>query len=218
MANHRMLSKELLDEPCIEKLSDGAFRLYTMILANADDDGFIPNPEMLLRTYMRTKEELLELWNSNLLIFFSSGTCVVTHWRVHNQLKPDRHTRTKYVDEFKLLTWDKLTKFYRPKMENDKSGLQLIAEWSKKEENQVTEYDLMPPKDVSIVYPRRIQTVSDLSPQINITKHNIIQPNLNERSSFNADSQNHLEHKEEQIISSSKFKDYEEAFDKAVNN
>ena len=214
MANYRMLSKDFMTSPCVEELSDGVFRLYIMLNLVADDDGFVNNPLSEIRHFASTKEDYYELWEKGFIYIFNTNVCLIADWRVHNSLQKDRYKRTSHTEEFKLVTYQpKGDERYRPIREGQKSALQHIGEWNSK--YALTDYDFIPPEEIGIVYRNCIQ---NLDTQNRIDKDREDKDKLAKRSLASALSQSLEEHNEEQIISSSKFKDYEEAFDKAVNN
>lgn len=193
MAEHRMLSKQLLDSKLLDSLSDGAFRLYVQLNVNADDDGFINNAERITRSFGRSEDELTELWESGLLIKFSSGIYLITHWRVHNQLQKDRYNRTSHIEEMKLITWNDSEKVYRPVIEGVPNGLELIAEWfkeSKTQKYQLTAFDKYPPF-VNILYTKRIQDVNNPYTQVKLDKDSISKFSIAERSEA-SDSEDEL--------------------------
>ena len=193
MAEHRMLSKQLLDSKLLDSLSDGAFRLYIQLNVNADDDGFINNAERITRSFGRSEDELTELWESGLLIKFSSGIYLITHWRVHNQLQKDRYNRTSHIEEMKLITWNNSEKVYRPVIEGVPNGLELIAEWfkeSKTQKYQLTAFDKDPPF-VNILYTKRIQDVNNPYTQVKLGKDSISKFSIAERSEA-SDSEDEL--------------------------
>lgn len=193
MAEHRMLSKQLLDSKLLDSLSDGAFRLYIQLNVNADDDGFINNAERITRSFGRTEDELTELWESGLLIKFSSGIYLITHWRVHNQLQKDRYNRTSHIEEMKLITWNDSEKVYRPVIEGVPNGLELIAEWfkeSKTQKYQLTAFDKYPPF-MNILYTKRIQDVNNPYTQVKLGKDSISKFSIAERSEA-SDSEDEL--------------------------
>lgn len=78
--------------------------LYYLLNLNADDDGFINNPQTIRKSLECTKEQLQLLVDRGFLLDFSSGVMVVTHWRLHNDLKKDRYKPTIYQEEFARLT------------------------------------------------------------------------------------------------------------------
>ena len=66
---------------------------------HADDDGFVGNPQSVLRMIGASKSDLKTLEKLNFVITFSSGVLVVTHWKQNNTIRSDRYQETKYLEE-----------------------------------------------------------------------------------------------------------------------
>jgi hypothetical protein len=102
MATKRMFntwitnSDNFLDLPATTRL------LYYDLNMNADDDGFV-TPKKIMRMTGATINDLKGLVTSNLIIPFDSGVIVITHWRVHNNLRKDTYKSTIYQNEFKSI-------------------------------------------------------------------------------------------------------------------
>lgn len=103
MANRRMIAKPTIESDKFLDLPLSAQALYFHFCIEADDDGFIINPNRLLRLIGANKEDRQALSDNGFTIEFDSGVLVLTHWRVNNSIKKDRHTPTIYQAEFKQL-------------------------------------------------------------------------------------------------------------------
>lgn len=94
-----MFSDEITTTDAFLDMPKGSQLLYFHLGMEADDDGFISSPKMVMRVIGSSDDELKILYAKNFLIPFESGVCVVKHWRINNQLRKDRYTETKYRDE-----------------------------------------------------------------------------------------------------------------------
>lgn len=73
--------------------------LYFHLLSEADDDGFVSSPKMVMRIVGSNTDEIKMLVSKKFLIPFEAGVCVIKHWRMHNQIRKDRYVETKYKNE-----------------------------------------------------------------------------------------------------------------------
>jgi len=73
--------------------------LYFHLLSEADDDGFVSSPKMVMRIVGANADEIKTLVGKKFLIPFDGGVCVIKHWRMHNQVRKDRYIETKYKNE-----------------------------------------------------------------------------------------------------------------------
>ena len=99
MANRRMLNKTVVEsDPFFEMPADSQ-ALYMHLVLNADDEGFVGNPETIRRMTGFSKDSLKLLIAKGFLISFQSGVVVVTHWEMQNKIQPSRKTKTIFTDE-----------------------------------------------------------------------------------------------------------------------
>lgn len=99
MATRRMLSKTVVEsDPFFEMPSDSQ-ALYMHLVLNADDDGFVGNPETIRRMTGFSKDSLKLLIAKGFLISFQSGVIVITHWETQNKVQPSRKNKTIYTNE-----------------------------------------------------------------------------------------------------------------------
>lgn len=103
MANRRMFSKDIVltDKFCEMPVTSRC--LYYELSMQADDDGFVGNPKLILRMLGYQVSELEILFNKGFVIPFESGIVVITHWNKHNNIPKDRYKPTIYKNEKKLL-------------------------------------------------------------------------------------------------------------------
>ena len=135
MANRRMISKDILY--CDEYLSlpDKEKVLYTYLLLEADDDGFLKNYRHIISTIEATQKTLENLIDAGFVIKFDTGVIVLTHWRCQNQVQKSKKTNTIYQDELSLLEVDQTKKYIRQIA--DKLPTQYSTDKSNIEENNI---------------------------------------------------------------------------------
>ena len=111
MANRRMLNKTVVEsDPFFEMPADSQ-ALYMHLVLNADDEGFVGNPETIRRMTGFSKDSLKLLIAKGFLISFQSVVVVVTHWEIQNKIQPSRKTKTIFTDEKGLLLVDEQGKY-----------------------------------------------------------------------------------------------------------
>jgi hypothetical protein len=94
-----MFSDEITTTDAFLDMPGGSQLLYFHLGINADDDGFISSPKMIMRAIGASDDELKILYAKKFLLPFPSGVCVVKHWRINNQIRKDRYTETVYTKE-----------------------------------------------------------------------------------------------------------------------
>ena len=100
MARRRMFSKEVVITAS-GYVNDG--EEYFELAMQADDDGFVSNPKIVLRMLGFNETDLQLLFLNGFVIPFESGVIVITHWKQHNSIPKDRYTPTVYTQEKALL-------------------------------------------------------------------------------------------------------------------
>ena len=106
-----MLNKTVVEsDPFFEMPADSQ-ALYMHLVLNADDEGFVGNPETIRRMTGFSKDSLKLLIAKGFLISFQSGVVVVTHWEMQNKIQPSRKTKTIFTDEKGLLIVDEQGKY-----------------------------------------------------------------------------------------------------------
>jgi len=121
MATRRMFSKELFNEDGFLTLSHGAIIAYVYLNLNADDDGFVTNPIMIMRSTGTTEKDIKELIDKGYLIDFGNGVLLIQHWKVHNYLRQDRYHETIHISE-KLQIYEDDDKVYKLRI----SGIPMV--------------------------------------------------------------------------------------------
>ena len=72
----------------------------------ADDDGFVNKPKSIMRMIGCKDDDLMLLFGKKFLIPFESGVVVIKHWKIHNYIRKDTYTETKYKEEKATLELD----------------------------------------------------------------------------------------------------------------
>jgi hypothetical protein len=76
-------------------------------MIRADDDGFVANQKKILRMVGCNEDDIKILANKGFVIPVvvpsNSGLIVITHWNVHNYIRPDRYSETIYKEEKSML-------------------------------------------------------------------------------------------------------------------
>ena len=106
MAKRRMLSIEVIETDRFYLLPPSSQILYLHINLNADDDGIVGNVNNLVRAVGVERKYLRLLVERGYLIEFDSGVVAVAHWHVHNRVRSDRHSPSRYREELSRLTLD----------------------------------------------------------------------------------------------------------------
>ena len=116
MATKRMFSNVVIDSDRFLDLSQTAQLLYFHLGMKTDDDGFVIGSGRIARLMGASKEVFQELTDSGFLIEFpDSRVFLMTHHRLNNDLKNDRHHDTVYQSEFALI--EEKDKVYRLKVD-----------------------------------------------------------------------------------------------------
>jgi hypothetical protein len=107
MAKRRMFNIDLMTSDKVLRLSPRAQLLYLQLNLHADDDGLVGNSMGIIRILNIPKKILTELEDEGFLIIFESGVVAITHWFIHNQIRRDRYSETRYFEELSQLTIEK---------------------------------------------------------------------------------------------------------------
>lgn len=99
MAERRMISKKITDTDAFLDMPLSTQALYFHFIQNADDDGFVGNPNSIIRKIGANKNDYDLLIAKIFVISFETGICVIKHWRIHNYIQNDRYTPTTYTKE-----------------------------------------------------------------------------------------------------------------------
>ena len=111
MAERRMLSKGIIDSDNFVDMSKDARLLYYELNLHADDDGFVSSPKKIMRIVDCPADALEELVACQFIIPFDSGIVLIRDWKIHNYIRADRYTETRFQDEKQQVTTDDNNKF-----------------------------------------------------------------------------------------------------------
>ena len=103
MAERRMLSSKIICSDAFTDMPFSAQALYLQLNMEADDDGFLNNAKRIQRTILASDDDLQLLLDKRFLLSLPNGVVVIKHWRMHNQIRKDRHNPTQYQDAFDSL-------------------------------------------------------------------------------------------------------------------
>ena len=106
MAERRMFAKTIIDSDAFLDMPITAQLLYFHLTMRADDDGFINKPKSIMRMVGCKDDDIKLLFAKKFLIPFESGVVVIKHWRIHNYIRKDTYTETKYKEEKSSLELD----------------------------------------------------------------------------------------------------------------
>ena len=106
MAERRMFAKTIIDSDAFLEMPQSSQNLYFHLAMRADDDGFINNPKSIMRLIGCKDDDANILIAKKFLIPFESGVVVIKHWKIHNYIRNDRYSETKYVEEKSQLEYD----------------------------------------------------------------------------------------------------------------
>ena len=87
----------------MERLPDRARILYNYLIFDADDDGFVGNPQRVIRMAGASDEHYEMLIDSGFLFDFPSGVCVIAHWFCHNVKTREGYMPTVFTAEYSQL-------------------------------------------------------------------------------------------------------------------
>jgi len=127
MADRRMFAKTIIDSDAFLDMPVTSRLLYYDLSMRADDDGFVNAPKKIMRIVGATQDDLNILVYRKFVIPFENGVIVIKHWRLHNYIRKDRYTETKYKEQKATLELDE-NGAYRMKKERLTSGCQLVDE------------------------------------------------------------------------------------------
>ena len=106
MAERRMFAKTIIDSDMFLDMPLSTQALYFHLSMRADDDGFINNPRKIQRMIGASDDDLKVLVMKRFILPFDSGVVVIKHWKIHNYIRKDTYTETKYKEEKSTLELD----------------------------------------------------------------------------------------------------------------
>lgn len=112
MAERRMLARGIMEEDLLLSLSAKLQIYYTHLILQADDDGFVDRIRSIRKMLGIREKDVQLLVDRGYLIPFESSVMAITHWHIHNRVRKDTYTPTKYTRERAALEID-ATGIYR---------------------------------------------------------------------------------------------------------
>lgn len=106
MAERRMFAKTIIDSDAFLEMPVTTQLLYFHLSMRADDDGFINKPKSIMRMIGCKDDDMKILIGKKFIIPFESGVVVIKHWKIHNYIRKDTYTKTKYQEELAELETD----------------------------------------------------------------------------------------------------------------
>ena len=101
-----MFAKTIIDSDAFLDMPVTSQLLYFHLSMRADDDGFVNKPKSVMRMVGCKEDDLKLLFVKKFLIPFDSGVVVIKHWKIHNYIRKDTYTETKYKEEKSALELD----------------------------------------------------------------------------------------------------------------
>lgn len=99
MAKRRMFSRDVVSLDSFIDMPLSARALYFHLGMEADDDGFLGNPKMIIRSVGCSQGDLEHLIAKGFVYAFNTGVVVITHWNQNNHIQKDRYHPTKFIQE-----------------------------------------------------------------------------------------------------------------------
>ena len=106
MAERRMFAKTIIDSDAFLDMPISSQLLYFHLGMRADDDGFINNPRSIMRMLGGSEGDIQNLIDKKFIISFPDGVVCLKHWKIHNYIRKDTYTQTKYKDDMTMLELD----------------------------------------------------------------------------------------------------------------
>lgn len=103
MAQRRMLSTQITRSDAFLNMPLSTQALYMHLNLEADDEGFLDNPNMVRRMIGASEDDIKILIAKRFVLAFDTGILVIKHWHINNVLRKDRIKETKYLEEKKQL-------------------------------------------------------------------------------------------------------------------
>ena len=112
MAERRFISKSVLYNPEYCSLPSGARALYSYLVLNADDDGFVDNVKSVQKGCGCYAKSLRNLVKSQYILVFPNGTGVIRHWNLMNKVQGVKYKKTHHTAEKSMLGTDEDGVYY----------------------------------------------------------------------------------------------------------
>ena len=106
MAERRMISKSVFNNPQFTALPKAAQLLYCHLVLETDDEGFIANVKAVQKGSGFYAKSLRALQENHFIHIFDSGAGVIIHWFWMNKFKESKTRKTLHIAEKSMLTLD----------------------------------------------------------------------------------------------------------------
>ena len=106
MAERRMFARTIMEEDTLLSLPAKVAIMYIHANLQADDDGFVDRIRSIRKMLGVREKDVRLLVDRGYLIPFDSGIMAITHWHIHNRIRKDTYTPTKYIRERAVLEID----------------------------------------------------------------------------------------------------------------
>ena len=103
MAKKRMFRLDVLETDAFMEMPLTTQALYFHLDLRADDDGFVGNPNQIVKFIGASNDDFKLLIAKRFVLTFDDGVIVIKHWRMHNTLSKDRYHETKYIEDKAVL-------------------------------------------------------------------------------------------------------------------
>jgi len=100
MANRRMFSKTITNSSNFLMMPQSSQNLYFHLGMNADDDGFCEHFSIMRMTDSKP-DDLRILQSKKFISIFDDKVLIILDWKENNYLRPDRYTKSKYIELYK---------------------------------------------------------------------------------------------------------------------
>ena len=98
-----MFRLDVLETDAFMDMPLTAQALYFHLNLRADDDGFIGNPNQIVRAIGANSDDLKLLIAKRFVLTFEDGVIVIKHWRMHNTLSSNRYRETNFLEDKEML-------------------------------------------------------------------------------------------------------------------
>lgn len=103
MARKRMFRLDVLETDAFMEMPLTTQALYFHLNLRADDDGFVGNPNQIVKLIGAGADDLKLLIAKRFVIAFEDGVIVIKHWRMHNTLSSYRYKETNFIEDKAML-------------------------------------------------------------------------------------------------------------------
>ena len=138
----RMFSSEIVESDAFLSMPHNSQLLYFKLGMRVDDDGFVGNPQAIIRMGGCSKSDFETLVKKRFVLCFPSGVCVVKHHLMNNSIRADRHRKTQYQKELATLVIKTVGKdsYYTEKSKRSTSANSRMTTKRKPSDNQMSTF------------------------------------------------------------------------------